>query len=81
MTTIQKTFALLLLVATLVLIYILRPILTPFLAGAILGLVPREMHSTSVRLTGTKSMAYSERPAEPHSGVANLEADPQLGPV
>ncbi len=37
MTTLQKTFGLLLIAVSLVLIYFLQPILTPFLAGAILG--------------------------------------------
>ncbi len=37
MTTLQRTFALLLIVVTLVLIYFLQPILAPFLAGIILG--------------------------------------------
>ena len=37
MTTMEKTFALLLLALTLVLIYFLQPILAPFLAGIILG--------------------------------------------
>ena len=37
MTTLQKTFALLLIAVSLVLIYFLQPILAPFLAGIILG--------------------------------------------
>lgn len=37
MTTLQKTFALLLVALSLVLIYFLQPILTPFLTGIILG--------------------------------------------
>lgn len=37
MTTLQKTFALVLIAVMLVLIYLLQPILTPFLAGIILG--------------------------------------------
>lgn len=37
MSTLQKTFALLLIPVSLVLVYFLQPILTPFLVGAILG--------------------------------------------
>ncbi|MBO6556931.1 MAG: AI-2E family transporter [Pseudomonadales bacterium] len=37
MTTLQKTFALLLMAVSLVLIYFLQPILAPFLAGIVLG--------------------------------------------
>ncbi|MBT5684607.1 MAG: AI-2E family transporter, partial [Gammaproteobacteria bacterium] len=37
MTTLQKTFALLLCVVVLVLIYFLSPILAPFLAGIIIA--------------------------------------------
>jgi len=51
------------------------------LVRAILGLVPQELHSTSVRLRGTKSMAYSWRSAELHSGAPNLQPGPQPAPV
>ena len=37
MTTLQRTFALLLIALSLVLVYFLQPILAPFLTGIVLG--------------------------------------------